>query len=246
MPESRRQPCRIDLWDDFTLVFCPLGRVINHAHAVPAVLMGLDGPFHINFGPGWLRRQFQIVPAGVYHALDCGETQIAVLYLLAPAQAAKITGPGLERNAFERLSLSIRSVAEDGFAPTPAAALVRGALATTQDVRLDPRVEAAVDRLRTQLEDEVSLDAVAEGVRLSPSRLMHLIRDELGTTFRKLRTWERMRAVVQHRAHGDNLTMACLAAGFADSSHFSRSFRQAFGVSASSVLHENAALNIGA
>ena len=98
--------------------------------------------------------------------------------------------------------------------------------------------------LRGRFADRLSVDEFAEDVGLSGSRLMHLFQAELGVPFRRLRNWERMRVVARARADGSNLTTACLAAGFADSSHFTRSFRQSFGLPPSAVLHRGAVLTV--
>jgi methylphosphotriester-DNA--protein-cysteine methyltransferase len=46
-----------------------------------------------------------------------------------------------------------------------------------------------------------------------------------------------MRLLTEHVAAGDSLTMAGLAAGFADSAHLSHGFRSMFGLAASQVLN---------
>ena len=257
----RRKPCRIDLTDHFTLTMCPLGRVQTHAHAAPALLVGLDGPFHIERAGRWRRRSTEWIPAGVVHSLDCGETRVGVLYLLDPHRARAAHANGIHRQALSALAEGVRQAArEDMAAPDLVRTLLphfspcaqsseldprsqnMGPLSSA--VGLDPRVAAAFDRLRSGLTEGLSIEEVAEDVSLSASRLMHLLQAELGVPFRKLRNWERMRTVVLHRAEGESLTTACLAAGFADSSHFARSFRHTFGLPASAVLHPEATVTV--
>ncbi|MEO1337962.1 MAG: helix-turn-helix transcriptional regulator [Myxococcota bacterium] len=225
---------------------CPLGKVDTHAHGGSAVLVGLDGDFSILLVNGWVRRSAQAVPAGYRHALDCGDTRMAVLFLLDPAQARGAFVQGFEDHRLRTLARLIRRIDRDDVDAPTATAAIRHALGFGGGVRLDDRVARAHRQIRVGLENGCSIESIAASVHLSPSRLMHLLQSELGIPFRKLRNWERMRTVVQHRAQGDNLTQSCLAAGFADSSHFSRAFRQTFGLTASSVLHPQSVFSVAA
>lgn len=49
--------------------------------------------------------------------------------------------------------------------------------------------------------------------------------------------WLRLQQALAEIARGSNLTEAAYAAGFADSAHLSRSFRQTFGIAPNVLLH---------
>jgi AraC-like DNA-binding protein len=53
---------------------------------------------------------------------------------------------------------------------------------------------------------------------------------------RSFRTWYRFRAAAEAFRTGGHMTSAAHAAGFYDSAHFARAFRQSFGLPPSSVL----------
>jgi AraC family transcriptional regulator len=97
---------------------------------------------------------------------------------------------------------------------------------------LDPRIERAVDIVRQRLDEAVTMAEVAEAVHLSPERFRHLFVEETGIRFRPFVLWLRLEIAVASYAAGSNLTEASHAAGFADSAHFSRSFKRMFGVQA--------------
>jgi AraC-like DNA-binding protein len=88
------------------------------------------------------------------------------------------------------------------------------------------------------------MNELAEHVNLSPTRLVHLFKEEVGVPIRRFRQWHRMRVVAALIAKGDTLTDAALGAGFADSSHFSRAFRNMFGITPSSVFGRAANVQI--
>lgn len=86
------------------------------------------------------------------------------------------------------------------------------------------------------------MEALAEALGLSVSRLMHLFKGEVGVPIRRYRIWERVRVLTQHVAEGDSLTMAGLAAGFSDSAHLSHSFQGMFGIPTSQILNPRSRL----
>jgi AraC-like DNA-binding protein len=73
---------------------------------------------------------------------------------------------------------------------------------------------------------------------------VHLFKEEVGVPIRRFRQWHRMRVVAALVAKGQTLTDAALGAGFADSSHFSRAFRNMFGITPSSVFGRAANVQI--
>ena len=71
---------------------------------------------------------------------------------------------------------------------------------------------------------------------LSASRFNHLFAQEVGVSFRSYRVWAQVRRAMTGLGPRLNLTEAALEGAFSDSSHFSRTFRQTFGMTPSSVL----------
>lgn len=232
-----------------------LGQVGRHAHAAAAVLIGLDGSFGLRGRRGWRRARSAFVPAGYAHELDCGATLMATLYLLP------LTG---EAEAFaEARGIDPTRLAVDVALPAD----IRGRLlaihggegervharaeldrlrAQSESGPADPRVVEVVDRVRERASELVASTELAAGVGISSSRLMHLFKADAGVSLGRFVLWERMRVVTEHVAAGDSLTMAGLAAGFADSAHFSHRFRSMFGIPASRVLHPGSRVRVGA
>jgi len=96
--------------------------------------------------------------------------------------------------------------------------------------------------VRERAADKLALAELCEAVGVSESRFMHLFKAGVGIPVRHFRLWERMRLLTEHVARGESLTMAGLAAGFADSSHLSHGFRSMFGIPASRVLNAHSRL----
>jgi AraC-like DNA-binding protein len=100
---------------------------------------------------------------------------------------------------------------------------------------LDKRIERAVEVLRERLGQTVVMAEVADAVHLSPDRFRHLFLEETGIRFRPYVLWLRLEIAVALYAAGASLTAASHGGGFADSAHFSRTFKRMFGVPAACI-----------
>jgi AraC-like DNA-binding protein len=97
---------------------------------------------------------------------------------------------------------------------------------------LDQRIDRALAAIRERLDDAITLADIADVVHLSPERFRHLFMEETGVRFRPYVLWLRMKVALAAYTAGSNLTDAAQTAGFADSAHFSRTFKRMFGVPA--------------
>jgi AraC-like DNA-binding protein len=96
------------------------------------------------------------------------------------------------------------------------------------------RLLMAVAHLQRTTGEAASLDDVARESGLSPSRLRHLMKEQTGVSFRRIRLWLRMHAAIHFVESGATMTQAALDAGFSSSAHFSSTFRKLFGLAPSS------------
>ncbi|PRQ04918.1 helix-turn-helix domain-containing protein [Enhygromyxa salina] len=243
-----RTPAHVDLWPDRALVVAQLGRVRWHRHAAAALLVGLDGAFHLRWADSWRRTHAAWMPAGVAHELACHDTLMTTLYMFPLTGDAQVLAAGLgvdpQRPSLDLTlppSLVSTLVAVHGGDVARATTRARLQAELFSGPRLarapDPRVLRAAALVREHASDGLSLVELADTVGLSPTRLMHLFKAGAGVPVRRYRVWERMRLLTQHVAAGETLTQAGLAAGFADSQHLSHGFRDMFGTSASRILN---------
>jgi AraC-like DNA-binding protein len=107
---------------------------------------------------------------------------------------------------------------------------------------IDPRIAAAIDMIRTEPARSDPAAEIARKVGLSRSYFLRLFTAQTGTSFRRYRMWARMLYVVQQISHGYDLTGAAIEAGFASPSHFSDTFNDMFGLTASKLLNTGVTL----
>lgn len=99
----------------------------------------------------------------------------------------------------------------------------------------DSRVLAMIAYAGENLEDRVSLPEAAGRAGLSSDRARHLFVAQTGLPFKTYVLWLRIERATALYAAGSSLTEAAHEAGFADSAHFSRTFRRTFGLPAAAL-----------
>jgi AraC-like DNA-binding protein len=101
---------------------------------------------------------------------------------------------------------------------------------------VDARIRGVVDRINADPAAPTSAEECAAAVKLSFSRFLHLFKQETGVTFRAFRAWKRARSLLRHVRQTATLTDIALDTGYPDSTHFSHSIRQVYGLKPSDIL----------
>ena len=70
----------------------------------------------------------------------------------------------------------------------------------------------------------------AASVNLSPSRFLHLFKEQTGISFRAFRAWKRARHLLHFVNEDINLAHLAQDIGYPDSTHFSHSIRRFYGL----------------
>jgi AraC family transcriptional regulator of arabinose operon len=98
--------------------------------------------------------------------------------------------------------------------------------------RLDPRVRDVLDCMQRDLSAPQTLERLAARAAVSPSRLRHLFKSQVGLSPRRALTWLRLMEAARLLEVSDrDLLSVAMAVGFADVAQFSRRFRAEFGQS---------------
>jgi AraC-like DNA-binding protein len=212
-----------------------------HCHAAPVLLLGLSGRFALHWGAGLVETcHSALVDTGVQHLFDpCGE-QVALMYLEPDSREARSLRAVFQQQGEVLLDVAApvrtRSAMDSRLRDFELPTLLRSGLGRGVAPALDARVARALQALRSPQGARLAREGLASGVHLSASRFNHLFRAEMGVSLRSYRVWSQVRLAMAGLALSPRLTDAALHGDFSDSAHFSRMFRQTFGMTPSSVL----------
>lgn len=163
---------------------------------------------------GVLSAQYMLSPCKPFHALNISKELLTNLNQLhqgeLPWQHAKTT-----------IKQIINEISYESNPPT----------------ELDSRVNEVLKELNKHTESQIPIERLAAMVHLSPSRLAHLFKAEVGTPIRRYSLWQRIRVAMKHAIKKQSLTEGAHLAGFTDSAHFSRVFKQMFGINPSAIVN---------
>jgi AraC-like DNA-binding protein len=221
-----------------------------HSHHAVQVTLSLGGRFELRTADHSVAADAAVAP-DVNHLFEA-EGLNAILFVEPESRAGRAIvrrlfegavlvpiPPGLATDLVERLAVAYRSSGKDD---APLVALGRSLvarLAGTVDGELpDARVQDIIAYAAARLDNPITLAVVARSVGLSPSRVRHLFVEQTGLPFRTYLLWLRIMKAVSIFADGGSLTEAAHEAGFADSAHFSRTFRRMFGLPAAALRIE--------
>ena len=102
---------------------------------------------------------------------------------------------------------------------------------------IDSRVQKVIEVLNLSITDKkFSIPELSEKVNLSESRLSHLFKKEIGLPISTFRSWLKLKQLGKSLELGKSLTFAAQEAGFYDSSHFNRVFKNYFGLNPKKVF----------
>ncbi|MBM9501296.1 helix-turn-helix transcriptional regulator [Leptospira sp. 201903071] len=94
---------------------------------------------------------------------------------------------------------------------------------------IDERIRRIAYKIRTELPDSIRMKEIGKDFSISEDRLIRLFKENLGIPLRRYLLWVRILSTVKLLKEGKNITEAAHAAGFSDSAHFSRTFKENFG-----------------
>ncbi len=96
--------------------------------------------------------------------------------------------------------------------------------------QIDPRVARSIVQIGKFSGEPVTAASCAAEAGLSPSRFLHLFKEETGISFRSFRAWKRARHLLHFANQDINLAHLAQDIGYPDSTHFSHSIRRFYGL----------------
>lgn len=229
------------VWHDRFLYVGPSKATTSHRNHAAAWLAAPGAQLRVTLADGTeLCDEAVYIPSGVEYATQGVDVAIAALFWepeSASFRAAMATNSETPRACSfpHPVDGVVEKLQTAGTSPAEAYRSIEKLFAFSGSTpafapTLDARVEAALAFLRESPQHYGSIEALAEMVHLSPSRLAHVFKQEVGVPVRRYVLWTKMRRALDLAIAGESLTSAALSAGFSDSAHLSRTVRSMMGI----------------
>jgi AraC-like DNA-binding protein len=216
-----------------------LGRPRRRTSGGYNIYAAMGGQLRISGGKSELTGEVAFIPPYTCHSVESEHPCIICLVIepeTVEPQAmeglrAFISGVGAAamaqriRAAYESLRLQQRS---DGFTTGEFDRMCLGE--ALPDRAIDLRIQRAAAKLNDFSGAKLTAADCAAGVGLSPSRFLHLFKEQTGISFRAFRAWKRARHLLHFVNEDINLAHLAQDIGYPDSTHFSHSIRRFYGL----------------
>ncbi len=244
----------IYLWHSRALIFGVPVNAATHSHNALQLSIGLDEEFSLQCAENRKEENMRaaLIGANVRHSFGNSTGRLVNLYLdsesrVAREMAEKINAPNyleIESEVIQEFLPSLQNGWESALSCRDAFALTENLLQTLFQARraesdFDPRIARALEILKNAPDNLISAETVAAEINLSLSRFAHLFRAQVGLPVRRYLLWMRLRNAVRMLDAGESLTTIAHAAGFADSAHLTRTFKQMFGLAPSEIFQNS-------
>lgn len=101
-------------------------------------------------------------------------------------------------------------------------------------INIDERIKKSFELIMQNESEKLPISQIASSVYLSTSHFARLFKNETGMTFRQFFLHSKLIKSIYSMYKDNSLTEASFIGGFADQPHFSRTFKNAFGIKPSS------------
>lgn len=222
------------LWEGAALYLGSLSDIEVHRHNAVQVCVGIEEPFRIRLDDNWLETPYVVIPANVRHQLFAARPVLCALvdrdsHLGLGVQEVS-TNAKVAPTRFECIPRTIEEAKEAVYT------LVSPLERKKVTLESDARIQKAIEQMSTQCEQALFAQKIAEGIGLSESRFLHLFTEHQGLPFRRYALWQKIIRSVSLASKGTDLTTSAHAGGFSDLAHFSRTFKDSFGLSPSKLF----------
>jgi AraC-like DNA-binding protein len=241
------------LYEHYLLYVGSSFETVVHSHHASQVCIGLENTFQLSDAKMQVESfRAVVIAANANHKLEASKTAIASLFLDVQSDVYKALStqyqlnkdkPFLTLDLSKELLTKLNQLHSGSYPWLEAKNICQQIISEITGEHklatgLDPRVIAVLEKLNSHTESQVPLDELAGMVHLSPSRLAHLFKSEVGTPIRRYSLWSRIRVAMKYALQHQSITEGAHYAGFTDSAHFSKVFKQMYGINPSAILNK--------
>ncbi len=221
-----------------------------HLHYASQITVAFGGTFEVTSDGGTYRKPSLAIKSLVPHRLNCHGQNVLLILINPGSKLGHLINHHVLKNDIEEFdnewTRKIRNLgtawAQDRISN---ASFLNQYVPVSQECfsecstsshTTDERILKALGILELHSDTILPLEKIASEVALSPSRFIHLFKKETGITYRRMQLWIKLMRVFEQFPNCSSLTELAHFCGFSDSAHFSRTFKETFGITPSLVV----------
>jgi len=220
----------------------------EHCHHAVMIIYGIEEPLEILINDKWEKHDFFIVDKDSSHKIKETNGWVAIILVdpeweyINHIRNTYLNGQAVKKIQVNNdIDLKIKTKMLIGEkSKSEAEEVFYEVLKPIQKDRhyapLDDRIGKVIEHIKANDHDDINVKVLASMVFLSESRLQHLFKEQVGIPLKSYILWRKVLSAVSFINEGKSFTDAAHMAGFSDSAHLSRTFKDTFGVSLSEVL----------
>jgi AraC-like DNA-binding protein len=248
---------KVLLWEEYGLFFGAAGTAELHESPAIKICISLESNFRLRTSENdnWKDHTATIIPAGLPHAIEGGGNRMAMFLLAPEGSMGQLLSPAISTNQITEIpepkpANLLKAIARfegpyidgstgDEIYHSVITEIVDGP-SDEHLSTIDPRVVQSIAWIRAGRDSGILVKDIAAEVDLSESRFSHLFTENVRVPVRRYLLWLRLRdALHMLAAEGGSLTETAHSAGFADSSHLTRTFRTSLGIAPSALVKDS-------
>ncbi|MFP5491434.1 MAG: helix-turn-helix domain-containing protein [Bacteriovoracia bacterium] len=228
------------LWNSKAMYLGPSFETGEHSHNAIQIVVGLRGNVKILIDGEWKVGNFFIIPPNVRHqTVLLG--MVAMMYADSEDVRFDSKGPrntSISNDIKEKLLEIYYSPAEVQSAESIYDEVLKQVgFSRSKSGSIDGRVLKCLEYIDAHYFESLTMERICIDLQIPESTLSHLFSKEVGIPFRRYLIWKRLKNAVYYFLNTScSLTDAALEAGFSDQPHFTKCFKEIFGVNPSYVF----------
>jgi AraC-like DNA-binding protein len=224
-----------------------------HSHTAASILISFDDDFHLEWENKKMDCRFCVIPPHFYHRSESKNCKLIAIQLDPDSleygfikHLIKSNEPALFHIESTEHIISIWEDAMFGrlscFEAVDCVSYILFIIGGEKYIKhkIDFRIMRIIKYLKNNFtEENIPVEELARIAEISPDRFMHLFKENMGLPTRRYILWLKLNQAGRLLKSGKSLTDAAIEAGFSDSAHFSRIFRENFGLKPSEIFSKN-------
>jgi AraC-like DNA-binding protein len=204
-------------------------RLAAHCNPAPCVIAGRRGSVSVISADEQVTGDVLFIRPGVEHEVICAEGGINAIYLDGLMGAGNFA-------CAQRLQERLADIAVDALFQKAGAQTELRYRLTAEATPVPQRLGVVIETIIAEPMLRLSQLELAQRLKMERTSALRLFKAATGLTFRRFKQWSALQHAARRIAAGELVRTAAMDAGFADTAHLTRTFRDSFGLTPSAAI----------